>query len=116
MVVPSPRNSVRPARGLLATLQSDIAALGEGEVVYATDENRFYVKEGGILTVASATAAQGVLADTATQPSDNISTLTNDSGFITLGDVTSTANNLVYVNASEGDDGTGALATQENRF
>ena len=109
MVVPSPRNSLRPARGLLATLQSDIASLGEGEVVYATDENRFYVKEGGILTVASATAAQGVLADTATQPGDNNSTLTNDSGFITLGDVTSTANNLVYVNASEGDDGTGAL-------
>ena len=30
-----------------------------------------------------ATAAQGTLADSATQPSDNISTLTNDSGFIT---------------------------------
>ena len=30
-----------------------------------------------------ATSAQGALADSATQPSDNISTLTNDSGFIT---------------------------------
>jgi hypothetical protein len=30
-----------------------------------------------------ATAAQGTLADSAVQPSDNISTLTNDSGFIT---------------------------------
>jgi hypothetical protein len=30
-----------------------------------------------------ATAAQGTLADSATQPADNISTLTNDSGFIT---------------------------------
>jgi len=30
-----------------------------------------------------ATAAQGSLADSAVQPSDNISTLTNDSGFIT---------------------------------
>ena len=30
-----------------------------------------------------ATAAQGATADTATQPGDNISTLTNDSGFIT---------------------------------
>lgn len=30
---------------------------------------------------AFATAAQGALADTATQPADNISTLTNDSGF-----------------------------------
>jgi len=30
-----------------------------------------------------ATAAQGSLADTATQPADNVSTLTNDSGYIT---------------------------------
>jgi microcystin-dependent protein len=30
-----------------------------------------------------ATAAQGALADTATQPGDNISTLTNDAGYIT---------------------------------
>lgn len=109
MVVPSPRNSLRPARGLLATLQSDVASLGEGEVVYATDENRFYVKEGGILTVASATAAQGVLADTATQPGDNNSTLTNDAGYITLADVTTTADNFVYVNSVDGDDGTGAI-------
>lgn len=40
-----------------------------------------------------ATAAQGTLADSATQPGDNISTLTNDSGYITgytvtQGDVT----------------------------
>lgn len=109
MVVPSPRNSIRPARGLLATLQADLASIGEGEIVYATDENRFYVKEGGILTVASATAAQGVLADTATQPGDNISTLTNDSAYITLADVTSTADNFVYVNATDGNDGTGTI-------
>jgi hypothetical protein len=40
---------------------------------------------GTAATTAStdyATAAQGTLADSATQPSDNISTLTNDSGFI----------------------------------
>ena len=34
-------------------------------------------------TTAYATAAQGALADSATQPSDNISTLTNNSGYIT---------------------------------
>ena len=109
MVVPSPRNSVRPARGLLATFQADIAAIGEGEIVYAIDEDRFYVKESGILTAASATAAQGVLADTATQPGDNNSTLTNDSGYITLADVTTTADNFVYVNKTDGDDATGTI-------
>jgi hypothetical protein len=109
MTLPSPRNSIRPLRGLLATLQADIAGIGEGEIVYATDENRFYVKESGILTVASATAAQGVLADTATQPGDNISTLTNDSGYITLADVTTTADKFVYVNSTDGNDGTGTI-------
>jgi len=36
-----------------------------------------------------ATSAQGVLADSATQPGDNISTLTNDAGYTTnIGDIT----------------------------
>jgi hypothetical protein len=41
---------------------------------------------GTAATTAStdyATAAQGALADSATQPSDNVSTLTNDSGYLT---------------------------------
>jgi len=41
---------------------------------------------GTAATTASsdyATAAQGTLADSATQPADNVSTLTNDSGYIT---------------------------------
>jgi hypothetical protein len=38
-------------------------------------------------SAAFATAAQGTLADSAVQPSDNISTLTNDSNFIDLTDL-----------------------------
>ena len=109
MVVPSPRNSIRPARGLLATLQTDLASIAEGEIVYATDENRFYVKEGGILTVASATAAQGVLADTAVQPADNVSDLTNDAGYLTLADIATTTNKFAYVSATDGNDTTAEL-------
>ena len=109
MTLPSPRNSIRPLRGLLATLQTDIAGIGEGEIVYATDENRFYVKENGILTVASATAAQGILADTAVQPSDNVSDLTNDAGYLTLSDIANTTNKFAYVNGTVGDDLTAEL-------
>ena len=65
MAVPSPRNSVRIARGAIADLQAELASIGEGEICYAKDENRVYVKEDGILTAASASLAQGVLADTA---------------------------------------------------
>jgi hypothetical protein len=52
-----------------------------------------------------ATSAQGALADSATQPSDNISTLTNDSGFITP----STTNTLT--NKTIDADGTGNSIT-----
>lgn len=37
--------------------------------------------------VGAATAAQGALTDTAIQPGDNVSDLTNDAGYITLADV-----------------------------
>ena len=40
-------------------------------------------------TIGAATSAQGALADSATQPGDNISTLTNDAGYTTnVGDIT----------------------------
>ena len=46
---------------------------------------------------AFATAAQGALADSATQPGDNISTLTNDSGYIAKRSYVAAANmELVY--------------------
>jgi len=109
MAVPSPRNSIRIARGSYNDLLTELASLGEGEICYAKDQDRLYVVENGILTAASATAAQGVLADTSTQPGDNVSDLTNDAGYITLADVTTTADNFVYVNSTEGNDGTGTI-------
>lgn len=108
MAVPSPRNSVRIARGAIADLQAELASIGEGEICYAKDENRVYVKEDGILTAASASLAQGVLADTAIQPGDNNSELTNDAGYITLADIAVTTSKFVYV-SKEGNDGTGEL-------
>ena len=59
-----------------------ISSPGEDEVLaYDSGTSEFINQtpsEAGL-----ATSAQGALADSATQPSDNISTLTNDSGFIT---------------------------------
>jgi hypothetical protein len=39
------------------------------------------IKDAGTSAATFATAAQGALADTATQPGDNVSTLTNDAGY-----------------------------------
>lgn len=49
MATPQNRVPVRVARGLYADLNASILDLYEGEVVYATDQNQFYVVEGGTL-------------------------------------------------------------------
>lgn len=65
MPTPSTRTPVRVARGTYSNLNSSISDLQEGEVCYATDENKFYVKEGsslieqpGLETAQTFTAAQ----------------------------------------------------------
>jgi len=50
MPTPSTRTPVRIARGTYSNLNSSIADLQEGEICYATDENKVYVIEGGALT------------------------------------------------------------------
>ena len=49
MPVPSPRNPIRPARGLKVDLNTNVANLYEGELCYALDEDQLYVVEGGAL-------------------------------------------------------------------
>ena len=49
MPVPVVRNPLRPARGTLAALQTNIADLYESEMVYATDTQAMYVKQGSEL-------------------------------------------------------------------
>jgi len=49
MPTPATRTPVRLARGTYASLNASIADLLEGEVCYATDQDKLYVKEGGSL-------------------------------------------------------------------
>jgi len=50
--VPDPRTPICIARGNYADLAANIAALEEGEICYAFDEDSLYVKEGGLLVRA----------------------------------------------------------------
>lgn len=69
-----------------------------------------------------ATSQQGDLADSAIQPNDNISLLTNDAGYITASEVPSSATNLSYtasptqgsVNSDTGTDAVIPSATNTN--
>ena len=49
MPTPSTRTPVRVARGTYSNLNSSLSDLQEGEVCYATDQNKLYVKEGSSL-------------------------------------------------------------------
>ena len=49
MPTPSNRTPLRVARGTYSNLNSSVADIQEGEVCYATDQNKLYVKEGAAL-------------------------------------------------------------------
>jgi hypothetical protein len=72
MTTPTTRTPVRIARGTYANLNASILDLLEGEICYATDENKVYVIEGGALTELAfldtadiGVSVQGYDADTA---------------------------------------------------
>jgi hypothetical protein len=83
MPVPSPRNKILPARGDYSDLLANVASILDGEICYAIDQDQYYQNEGGTLVAVGATKVQGALADSAVQPGDNVSTLTNDAAYIT---------------------------------
>lgn len=68
LMTKAPVQSVAGRTGAVTLSDTDISGLGTAATTASTDY---------------ATSAQGALADTAVQPSDGISTLTNDSGYIT---------------------------------
>ena len=49
MPVPSPRNSIRIARGNYADLAANATEIGEGELCFALDQDKFYSKAGSSL-------------------------------------------------------------------
>lgn len=73
MAVPTNRVPTRVARGTYANLLADLASIAEGEVCFAKDENRFYIKKAGVLTAATADLSGSVIdelsdVDTTTSP------------------------------------------------
>ena len=73
MPTPATRTPLRVARGTYSNLNSSVSDIQEGEIVYATDQDKLYVKEGSSLVSTQATVpaidqvggVQGYDADTA---------------------------------------------------
>jgi hypothetical protein len=54
MPTPSNRTPIRVARGTYTNLNSSLADIQEGEICYATDQDKLYVKEGSSLVSTKA--------------------------------------------------------------
>ena len=66
MPTPTNRTPVRVARGTYSNLNSSVADIQEGEIVYATDQDKLYVKEGSALvSTQAALPATNAVTDTA---------------------------------------------------
>lgn len=61
-----------------------------------------------------ASSAQGALADSATQPGDNVSTLTNDAGYITSAAISGKADKTITFSAGTGLTGGGDLSANRS--
>jgi len=62
MPTPSNRTAVRIARGTYSNLNSSVADINEGEICYATDQDKLYVKESGSLVSTQLTGAATLAA------------------------------------------------------
>jgi hypothetical protein len=54
MPTPANRTPIRIARGTYTNLNSSVSDIQEGEICYATDQDKLYVKEGGSLVSTQA--------------------------------------------------------------
>ena len=66
MPTPANRTPLRVARGTYSNLNSSVADIQEGEICYATDQDKLYVKEGSALvSTQAALPATNAVTDTA---------------------------------------------------
>jgi hypothetical protein len=100
MPTPSTRTPIRIARGTYSNLNASVADIQEGEVCYATDEDKLYVKEGGSLvsTIDPDTAVTDATQTFTAGQRGEITTLTSSSGVLA---VDFDASNNFYIELSE---------------
>lgn len=118
MPTPTNRTPLRVARGTYSNLNGSLTDIQEGEICYATDEDKLYVKEGAALTAAQGTdnaTTSDAQTFTAGQRGD-ITTVTSSSGAVTIDFGSS---NNFFIELSENvssvgfsNTGTGSIAGQ----
>jgi hypothetical protein len=101
MPTPSTRTPVRIARGTYSSLNASIADILDGEICWATDQDKVYVKDGGSLVGTMLTSAdvgitvQGYDADLAAVAGLSTTGLINRTGAGTVTTVTAPSGAIV---------------------
>ena len=67
MPTPTNRTPLRVARGIYTNLNGSVADIQEGEICYATDQDKLYVKEGGALVSTQANVPGSIAVTNAAQ-------------------------------------------------
>jgi hypothetical protein len=118
MPTPSTRTPVRIARGSYSNLNSSLSDLQDGEIVYAEDQDKLYVKEGSSLVVLTQPAASPTFTGTVTVPTptagDN-STVAASTAFVVASFATKASptftGTVTVPTAVSGDNSTKAAST-----
>ena len=76
MPTPANRTPIRVARGTYTNLNSSLADIQEGEICYATDQDKLYVKEGSSLVDTGFDTNNAALTGTPTAPTASSGTNT----------------------------------------
>ena len=89
MPTPTNRTPIRVARGTYSNLNSSVSDLQEGEICYATDQDKLYVKESGSLVSTQANvptdnAVTGTAQTFTAGQRGEITTVTSTSGGLNI--------------------------------
>jgi len=83
MPTPTNRTPLRVARGTYSNLNSSVADIQEGEICYATDQDKLYVKESGSLVSTQGIDLDATQTFTAGQRGE-VTTVTSSSGVLNI--------------------------------